>query len=639
MKRNIIILLLFSVGLTLAQEGKIKRANDDFENYAFMDAIASYEDLVKEGYSDEEIFKKLGNANYVNAQYKKASEWYGKLIQLQNVTIKPDYLYRYAQSLKSLGKYAESDLWMQKLKNEKPDDQRAIKYAAQENYLDAIKRNSGRYILKNLVINSASSDFAPSFYRKQLVFSTARDTGITSRNIHAWNKDSFLNLYCTDVLEDGELVQIKAFSKKLNTKTHESSSVFTKDGKTIYFTRNNSRNGRFTRDSEGVSRLKVFRAKYVEGEWKNITKLPFNSDDYSVAHPALSEDEKTLYFSSDMPGTFGASDIFKVSINKDNGFGTPENLGHEVNTEARETFPFVNDNILYFSSDGHPGLGGLDVFATKLDNTSRQVINLGAPLNGTQDDFSYIVNDGKGYFSSNREGGIGSDDIYSFVENSPLNFRCISALTGVVKNQETGKPLNTSRVILLSDENIVAEVETNDQGVFKLEIDCNKENYSIVANKEGYQSTNIDFEVERGKPIKLELLLPNEKPLVAQIGTNLLKHLKLQSIYFDLDKSDIRKDAQLIMEKVTNYLKEFPETKISIESHTDAKASTTYNQRLSARRAKATRDYLIGLGISSSRLSYKGFGEENLVNDCKRWENCSVIENQKNRRSEIIVVE
>lgn len=639
MKKNIIILLLLSVGLTLAQEGKIKRANEDFENYAFMDAIASYEDLVKEGYSDEEIFKKLGNANYVNAQYKKASEWYGKLIQLHNVTIKPDYLYRYAQSLKSLGKYTESDLWMQKLKNVKSDDQRAIKYAAQENYLDAIKRNSGRYILKNLVINSASSDFAPSFYRKQLVFSTARDTGITSRNIHTWNKDSFLNLYCTDVLEDGELVQSKAFSKKLNTKSHESSSVFTKDGKTIYFTRNNSRNGRFTRDSEGVSRLNVFRAKYVEGMWKNITKLPFNSDDYSVAHPALSEDEKTLYFSSDMPGTFGASDIFKVSINEDSSFGTPENLGHEVNTEARETFPFVNGNILYFSSDGHPGLGGLDVFATKLDNTSRQVINLGAPLNGTQDDFSYIVNYGKGYFSSNREGGIGSDDIYYFVENEPLKFQCISPITGVVKNKETGGPLYTSKVILLSDENIVVEVETNDQGVFKLEIDCNKEKYSVVASKRGYQSINIDFEVVHGKPIKLELLLPHEKPQVAQIGTNLLKHLKLQSIYFDLDKSDIRKDAQLKMEKVTNYLKENPEIKISIESHTDAKASTTYNHRLSARRAKATRDYLIGLGISSDRLSYKGFGEKYLVNDCKRWQNCSVIENQKNRRSEIIVVE
>ncbi len=639
MKKTIAILVILNVSFVLAQEGKVKRADEDFQNYAFMDAIASFEDLVKEGYSDEEIYKKLGNAHYVNAQYEDASEWYGKLMDLESATVEPDYMYRYAQSLKSLGYYEDSNKWMRKFNASKSGDQRAKNFLEQEDYLERIKENSGRYVLTNLMINSNASDFAPSFYNEQLVFSTARDTGITSRNIHEWNNGSFLNLHSAAVMEDGTLGEPKKLSRNLNTKTHESSSVFTKDGNTVYFTRNNSKDGRFARDNEGISRLKIFKSILKDGEWEKARELPFNGDDYSVAHPALSEDENTLYFSSDMPGTLGASDIFKVSINEDGSYGIPQNLGSTVNTESRESFPFVDGDILYFASDGHPGLGGLDVFATELNGKNDEILNLGEPLNSKQDDFSYIIENGKGYFASNREGGKGNDDIYSFTENETLQFKCISQLTGIVKDRETDMPLPGANVIVMSGDIIVSETKADSSGTFGLEVDCNKENYSLVANKEGYLSHSESLVVEKGEPTEVVLALPRSKMPQAIVGTNLIAHLQLEPIYFDLDKSNIRSDAQQTLNKVVAYLNEYPEVKISIESHTDVKASTSYNQRLSERRAKSTLEYLVSKGINATRMESQGFGEKDLVNDCTVWSECSPLENERNRRSEIIVVQ
>lgn len=636
-----ITIILFS-SLINAQEQKTKRADKKFDDYAFVDAIENYEQLVNEGYSKEDIFKRLGNANYLNAKYGKATEWYGKLLNLEAVEIEGEYMYRYAQCLKSIGKYKEADFWMTKFEKTKINDTRANLFSEKPNYLEEIKLNSGRYDISNLDVNSAVSDFSPAYYKDNLVFSTARDTGITSRNIHQWNKGSFLNLYEASITEDGKVSEPKRFSKKINTKTHEASAVFTKDGNTVYFTRNNSQNGKFERDDEGISRLKIYRAILDEGEWSNIQELPFNSDSYSVAHPALSNDEMTLYFSSDMPGTVGASDIFKVSIKENGSFGVPENLGHEINTESRETFPFVSKDILYFASDGHPGLGGLDVFAVMLNGSMKDVINLGEPINGREDDFSYIVDEnGKGYFASNRTEGKGDDDIYSFVENQPLNFSCFSNLEGIVVSLETKEPIGEANVSILDEyDNIVFDLATAKDGGFETELDCKKKNYKIVISKEGYQSASKNLTIELGQTeqLKIQLLQATIEESIKR-GSDLISYLELDPILFDLNKAEIRRDAQPILKVAANYLQENSDLKIEIRSHTDTKASDEYNQKLSNQRAKATRDYLVNLGISTARISYEGFGEGNLLNDCKQWKNCSAQENEKNRRSEIIVVD
>lgn len=643
-KTNFILLaLIFMTFAGLSQERKIKKAENNFDNYAYAPAISSYEKLVEDGFSEERIFKNLGNANYLNANYREAAKWYGRLFALENASIDPEYMYRYAQTLKSLEKYTESDQWMQKFKTAKANDQRAIKFSDNLDYLDKIETQSGRYTLKNLAINSIASDFSPSINNGMLVFSTARDSGLISKNIHQWNDKNFLNLYTATENEEGEYTSATKLSRNLNKKTHESSTAFTKDGETMYFTRNNSENGRFERDSEGVSRLKIYRATLKDGEWTDIVALPFNGDDYSVAHPTLNHDDSKLYFASDMPGTLGQSDIFEVDINKDGSYGTPKNLGNTINTEGRETFPFVTDtDKLYFASDGHPGLGGLDIFATNLKNFNRPgVVNIGRPVNGEEDDFAFIINEDtkKGFFASNREGGKGDDDIYSFVENKPLDLKCYSLISGKITDKETGDALHSADVVIFdSNDQIVAETKTKTDGSFDVKGNCVGSNYKIVASKSDYETGDKTFTtLEAQDTSGVDLAL--EKTRKIPINTELISYLNIEPIYFDFDKFNVRKDAEISLQKIITFLNEYPEVRIEVSSHTDSRAIDSYNLSLSQKRANSTIEYLIQKGINPDRLVQKGFGETKLTNECSNNVPCSKVKHQANRRSEFVVIE
>ncbi|MEX0275459.1 MAG: OmpA family protein [Flavobacteriaceae bacterium] len=640
--KRIALCTFLVASLVQAQEKKVDKANDAFENYAFMDAIESYEELVGQGYSEVEIFQKLGNANYFNAQYEEAANWYGKLLRLENAgEIDPEYKYRYAISLKSLGKYEESDQWLKKFQEEKGLDLRAKNYEKKTDYLERIRNNSGRFDIKNLSINSTGSDFSPSVNGDQLVFSSARDTGLTAKRIHLWNKKGFLNLYATTRDQDGELGPVTQFDKKLNSKAHESSIVFTKDGTTAYFTRNNDSRGSFSKDKNGVTRLKLYRATKKNNKWTNITELPFNADDYSVAHPTLSPDETKLYFASDMPGTMGASDIFVVDINGDGSYGTPKNLGPKINTEARESFPYVSgSNVLYFASDGHPGLGGLDIFATRLDE-ELHIVNVGQPVNSNQDDFSFAIDEETkvGYFASNRKGGKGDDDIYGFYEKKSLNLDCSAIVQGVARNKETGEVISEAEITITDNAGTtIASTISDAQGRFNTTLDCKTGSFSVAATKKKYEKAETIFDMKgEATTHEMELLLI---PYVeASKGVDLMKHLDMEPIYFDFDKWHIRKDAQAILEKIILYMKEYPEMKIEIRSHTDSRGDDGYNKTLSEKRAKATMEYIVSMGIDATRLTSNGFGEEQLTNDCKNNVPCSRAKHQLNRRSEFIVVE
>ena len=263
-------------------------------------------------------------------------------------------------------------------------------------------------------------------YDNKIYFASARDTGNFSQRKHKWTGEYFTNLYFADVdPTTGKSVKVNKFKTSINTKFHESSPAFTKDGKTVYFTRNNYVNGKKGKDDNKITLIKIYKATLENnGKWANSIELPFNSDNYSAGHPALSPDEKTLYFASDMPGTFGQSDIYKVSINGES-YGAPQNLGKTINTEGKETFPYVtSENEIYFASDGHPGLGGLDVFVGKIEDngTISNIQNVGADINSPKDDFAYNIDpvSRRGYFSSNKDGGQGSDDIYKFLETRKL---------------------------------------------------------------------------------------------------------------------------------------------------------------------------------------------------------------------------
>ncbi|SHM99218.1 TolB family protein, partial [Flavobacterium chilense] len=380
--------------------------------------------------------------------FEKAAKWYGELFAM-NTQIETEYYYRYAQSLKSAGETVKANQILDEFDQRTKNDSRARLYVKDKNYLEEIKANSGRYKIENAGINSKFSDYGTFIHNNTVYFASARDTGNFTQRKHTWTGEHFTNLYQSAIDENFNLSAPKEFKSKINTKFNESTPVFTKDGKTVYFTRNNYNNGKKGKNDSQVTLLKIYKATLENGEWTNITELPFNSDNYSTAHPALSADEKTLYFASDMPGTYGQSDIYKVSISNDR-FGTPENLGPTINTEGKETFPYVtSDNEIYFASDGHPGLGGLDVFVGKLDQSGvSNIQNLGSDINSPQDDFGYIIdeNSKKGFFTSNRPGGQGSDDIYKFLETRSLH--CSQELTGTVISVATAEALANTKLSL-----------------------------------------------------------------------------------------------------------------------------------------------------------------------------------------------
>jgi outer membrane protein OmpA-like peptidoglycan-associated protein/tetratricopeptide (TPR) repeat protein len=644
MKKNSIYILLMIVSLNgYSQKLALEKAEKEYDNFAYVDAIKTYERLFEKGYKTADMLQKLGNSYYFKAELESAAKWYGELFVLTE-NVAPEYYYRYAQSLKSKKEYVKADAMMAKFNQLNGNDNRAKLAAGQKDYLAIIKKNSGRYSMQNAGINSEYSDYGSSFFGDKIVFGSARFTnGLVNRK-YSWTGEGYTNLYQSDKNPDGTLTEARLFSKKLNSKFHESTAVFTKDRQTVYFTRNNFLNHKVGENTNKTTLLKIYKASFVANEWTAITELPFNDDNYSVAHPALSPDEKTLYFSSDMPGTFGQSDLFKVSINEDGTFGAPENLGKDINTEGRETFPFLTaENELYFASDGHPGLGGLDVFVAKASKGGvfKEVLNVGEPLNSSQDDFSLIIDTQTkvGYVTSNREGGQGGDDIYLLKEIKKIEYPCEQFLVVTVTNKETGSPI-TGAIVSLSDSNykLLKEGVTNADGYFDFgQVDC-ESIYYIKSLKTEYNTDEVTVNIadENGRtfvPIALEKTIKKLKA-----GDDLAKALNIKMIYFDLDKFNIRPDAMLELSKILDAMEQNPNIKIDIRSHTDSRQSHSYNQKLSEERAKSSMEWLIKNGIDPSRLTAKGYGESQLLNKCADGITCTEAEHQANRRSEFILV-
>lgn len=378
---------------------------------------------------------------------------------------------------------------------------------------------------------------------------------------------------------------VKKLGEHVNTRLHESTTVTTKDGTTLYFTRNNVRDGKYVKDEKGMIRLKIFRAELIDGIWSNIEELPFNSDSYSVAHPALSKDGRTLFFASDMPGSYGESDIFKVSINSDRTFGTPVNLGNNINTKSRETFPFITKKeVLYFSSDGYPGLGGLDVFATKIafNDYNGAVVNVGRPINSAMDDFTFVLNEDThlGYFASNRPEGQGGDDIYGFLETTPLILDCNQQISGTVRDKISNEVLvgATVKIIDENNEEILTTV-TNSEGKYNLSLDCHKGNF-VRALMQGYVPSEEYLGKSEGKPNIVDFYLERDR-VIAGFGDDLAKLLQLSTIYFGFDKYNIRKDSEIEVQKVIAAMEKYPSLKIKVNSHTDSRGRDAYNLWLS----------------------------------------------------------
>ncbi|GGG33806.1 cell envelope biogenesis protein OmpA [Dokdonia pacifica] len=648
MKLHVYILTaLFSlVGVTsFAQEGKISRADKKFDQYAFVDARKIYLDVAEKGYESADLFQKLADSYYFNAEYTNAEVWYKKLIDTYQEEVQPEYYFRYSQTLRALKNYELADAMMTRFNDLNGTDTRATLFKESPDYLREISEyKKSKYTLEDIrSINSRYSDFAPTEFEGKLIFASTRDSGGSVRRIHKWNNQPFLDLYQTRIGEQsGSFSKPSKFNKKLNSKFHESTTAFSKDGSTVYFTRNNYTKGSYKKDKNGTNKLKIYKSTREEGKgWTEAVEMPFNSDEYSTAHPALNADNTKLYFASDMEGTIGLSDIWVVDINEDGTYGTPVNVGRPINTEGRETFPFMSKNgNLYFASDGHPGLGGLDVYVTspQLQNDEQEIINVGKPINSSYDDFTFIVNDETklGYFASNRKTGMGSDDIYRFVQEI---IPCDILVDGKVIDKDSGDPISGATVQLIdSSGEVVTSMLSETNGGYNFDTANCEEQYIVRAIKETYNGDEVVFTTpDESKTITNNLRLElAQKPI--EVGDDLTVLLELNPIYFDFDRFNIRPDAALELEKVISVMKQYPTMVIDARSHTDSRGVDSYNLSLSDKRAKSTVAYIISQGIESSRISGAGYGETQLVNDCGNDANCSEEDHQLNRRSEFIVI-
>lgn len=637
-RKMLLSLLIVVSAMTMHSQDKgiLKKAEKDLGKYAYIDARDIYLKVVEDGYTSAQIYEKLGDTYYYNSQYEEAAEWYEKLMTEFPNDVKPDYYYKAAQSVKSLGKYDEANRFMD-LYAEKGGDKVIVQnYNENRDYLTKIKEQALDLNINKVSINTDGSDFVGSFYEDKLVFSST--TNATGEKTFDWTDSAFLDLFVAQRDDKGNLTGAVAIQGDVNSPYHESSTTFTKDGNTMYFTRNNFIDGKKGRSKDKTIGLKIYKAtKQADNSWGNVQEASFNSDNYSTAYPTLSPDEKRLYFSSDMEeGGYGMSDLWYVDINEDGSFGAPKNLGPSINTEAKEAFPFISSsNTLYFSSDGHMGLGGLDVFMAPMesDGTIGSIKNLGAPTNSSKDDFGFIFDEtlNYGYVSSNRDGNLGSisDDIY-------LLKRCQVTIAGTVTNLRTGDLIANATVMLLDQSNIVLETVTSDaigRYTFSKVLGCNTL-YSVRATSADCDPLEKTVETPgESQVMEVPMGMPCDECAKDDLGCR----LKLLPIYFDFDRYNIRPDAEVELAKILAAMREYPQLNIHIESHTDSRGNDAYNMVLSEKRAQSTLDWLVSKGIDRDRLSAKGYGESQLQNRCSNGVECTEEEHQLNRRSMFII--
>ncbi|WP_420320937.1 OmpA family protein [Flagellimonas sp.] len=612
----------------------IKMADEYYDKMWFAEAARVY-DIVLEKSDEDHTFhllSKAGDSHYYSGNLEKSYKWYHELYVKYEDEITEDRFFKYTHSLKGTGRYRRAAK-LTKLFRQKNNQ------GFDEVDVESMTFKSPSQIkIKNLAINSKYSDFSPMFHNdSEVVYASALDSSFLTTRRYRWNNQPFLDLYVAQSDGQGEdLKSTKKFSKKINTKYHEASVAFSPDQKTIYFTRNNY-GKKLKRGKNGVNHLKIYRSKLVNGEWSEAVELPFNSENHSNGHPSISPDGKKMYFVSDRPGGFGGTDIYVVDILENGRFTEPKNLGRTVNTKKKEMFPYITENSLYFSSDRNMGLGGLDIYqADYAEDVFGVAVNMGEPINSNRDDFSYIIDKKgeKGYFASNRKGGKGDDDIYSFKLLENLN-----AITGSVSDDSTGEAIADATVALFNrDKVIVAEAKTTPEGkyVFKNLDPLSK--YTVKAVKKGYFEDEQEVATKNNISVSISQSLQKLKEIIVE--ENNVAKIETETIYFDFDRYNIKKQAAFELDKLVAVMKEYPDMVIKIESHTDAIGKKAYNKYLSDKRAKSTRDYIISKGIDATRIqSAIGYGEERLLNACGDGIRCSRAKHQENRRSEFIIVD
>ena len=613
--------LMLVLTANYAQNSVTAKADKLFESYQYVAAIEEYTRLAESKNASEYIYKQLADSYYNVFDSANAAKWYAKATSKGKSDA--ETYYRYAQTLKILGKYQEANKQMDVFAKMMPSDARAKEHLANPNYVPSLANNSKLFEVAQTNINSkGQSDFGAIVTNDNtLYFASTRNSSNKTDN---WNKQPYLDIYQATRDEKGvfsEPVQVK----ELNTSFHDGPITLSADGKTMFFARDGHSEGQYEKNKKSnikVGQQGIYKATKVDGKWTNVEALPFNSKSYSFTNPSLTNDGKTLYFASNMPGGFGESDLWKVSV-ETNGYGKPQNLGPNINTADRENFPFITeDNILYFATTGRQGLGGFDIYKMDLsNNTTAQ--NVGKPVNSEKDDFSFSFNTklNVGYFSSNRNG---NDVIFSAI---PI---CKAEAVVIVSNAKTKALLANADVAILDVKgNVIATEKTNSEGKVKYPIECNL-GYGLKVAAQNFESTSSAVKIDKAGIATVEVAL---KPLEVVITD---KEVILNPVYFEYDKSNITAQGATELDKLVKVMKDNPSMVIFVKSHTDSKGGDDYNLKLSERRAQSTVQYLISKGISQGNISGKGFGSTEQKIKCGT--NCTEQQDSQNRRSEFLIV-
>lgn len=641
--RKLFLLLILFVGTFAFAQKKPAKADRLYDKFSFVEASKAYgEYLEKESSPSDETLERAAESFYFIGDRTNAAKWYKQLYQKKSTEISEQTFYRFVASLKSSGELElANSVTTEYLSQKNPERLAFVK--AQKLQRDSLAQRNPLYEVKNLEINSDKSDFGTSFFGTKVVYASSKNLLNEPRKIYNWNQQPFLKLYVADIdPKTGSLFNDQPFLTDVTGDYHDATVSFSPNLQWVYLSTSITKRKSLINNDVGTNNFKITRGKLFNNTLTDKQDLKFSSVDYSVGHPNVSPDGKWLYFSSDMPGGFGGADIYRASIAENGSLGTPENLGNQINSVLNDVFPFFVNETLYYASDGHFGYGGLDIFMSRFNSRTNQFSapkNLGEPLNSSADDFAYIINkeETTGYFSSNREGGKGDDDIYYFSKKA----LCNQDIPGIVSDVRTKAPISGATVkAYLNSGGEIIQATTNEKGLYTLNVPCEVK-IKLLASKPDY---NVEFaEVMTGRQNQGEIkntnfeLVRYEDLIVRQEET---EKIDINPIFFDYNKSNINKQAAVELDKVVYALTKFPDVKIKIETHTDARGKDEYNLKLSDDRAKSSYNYLIEKGIDPSRIqSVTGFGESRIINKCKNGVKCSDAEHLVNRRSDFIVIQ
>jgi outer membrane protein OmpA-like peptidoglycan-associated protein len=665
MKINTLPALLVILGLTTGLSGcnsamqAYKKGVRHYDAGEYNLALTQFENASKGAIDPARLNYYMAESYRLSNRFAEAAPFYQKAIDAK--TTEPDAHLNYAYALKSEGRYPDALAQLQQFVADAPKTtakatlDKARREVETLKAINVIAQNKSLITLKNMGgLNSTGAEFAPVVKGDELVFTASR-----KENQYKNNGQQMLGLYKTKLPkadETGTTAPAGAPEKFSNNvyqgDVNEGTPAFSKDGKTMVFARGN--NGK----RKGGLDVDLYLSRLGEGNaWSQPLRLPISDSTAWDGSPAFSGDGKTLYFASNRAGGAGGIDLYRTSIDASGRFSRPVNMGRDINTPGDEMFPYVGpDAKLYFASDGHPGLGKLDVFVATRSGGVTRVENMGQPINSPADDFGLIyVDPTKGYLASNRTGGKGDDDIYFFQEGpatdttttivekntpgSPKTVRYFLAGT-VSSNDNPATPLDSARVRILDDATgePIAEVTTGQAGTFgKYPLQEGKD-YTVLAERKGYLTRREPFTMQ-GKSIPPVFLTKPQTDttfnvaLLLDRGT-LNKTFVLENIYYDFDKFNIRSDAAEELDKLVTIMKDNPTLKIELGSHTDARASDAYNNKLSQNRAQSAVDYIISKGIDAGRITAKGYGETQLVVKNAKTEE----EHQRNRRTEFKIL-